>query len=470
MRSVWQDRAVSLVGAFVILCAVSPVQAQLGDPFETAAPSLAIVTTHSGTGSGFILEMDEKKYLITNEHVLRGGKPVTARLLSGDRLVFSTLEVADQCDLVRLLLIDQTVAGLQMAIDQPTIGDAVSVFGNSEGSGVVTAISGKILGIGPDRIEVDAAFVRGNSGSPILLQDGTVLAVATYVERGAHASDWIKSGTRFTKPRRFGMKLDNVEWIVLSEDDYFVRADALTDLHTYCIDVYDLLQADVYDTGNRYQAFSYSIEKNRSKFRRNHKFAQLLAEAVFKEHFPKGVEPPSFADCMSEAEVGLGTTMLDGKKSDNSLDIMVRVGEWLICIEQKVLSSEGSRQLKRYSDALSRRCSPSRLLCFYLTPDRKAGSDERWIPISHQDLLLSMAQVLRRRVLFPTARHNLRTLLWDLMLGPVAQDERWIDIFARHVKNVARDPDRYYAELSRWLNRYNIDQDCRKILMNLVEV
>ena len=280
MRSVWQDRAVSLVGAFVILCAVSPVQAQLGDPFETAAPSLAIVTTHSGTGSGFILEMDEKKYLITNEHVLRGGKPVTARLLSGDRLVFSTLEVADQCDLVRLLLIDQTVAGLQMAIDQPTIGDAVSVFGNSEGSGVVTAISGKILGIGPDRIEVDAAFVRGNSGSPILLQDGTVLAVATYVERGAHASDWIKSGTRFTKPRRFGMKLDNVEWIVLSEDDYFVRADALTDLHTYCIDVYDLLQADVYDTGNRYQAFSYSIEKNRSKFRRNHKFAQLLADAA----------------------------------------------------------------------------------------------------------------------------------------------------------------------------------------------
>lgn len=204
--------------------------------------------------------------------------------------------------------------------------------------------------------------------------------------------------------------------------------------------------------------------------RNPHGLGGMLAEAVFKEHFPKGVEPPSFADCMSEAEVGLGTTMLDGKKSDNSLDIMVRVGEWLICIEQKVLSSEGSRQLKRYSDALSRRCSPSRLLCFYLTPDRKAGSDERWIPISHQDLLLSMAQVLRRRVLFPTARHNLRTLLWDLMLGPVAQDERWIDIFARHVKNVARDPDRYYAELSRWLNRYNIDQDCRKILMNLVEV
>lgn len=204
--------------------------------------------------------------------------------------------------------------------------------------------------------------------------------------------------------------------------------------------------------------------------RNPHGLGGMLAESVFKEYFPKGLDIPSFANCQSEAEVGLGITRLEGEEWYNSLDIMVRAGDWIICVEQKVLSAEGSRQLKRYSDALTRRYDPNKLICFYLTPDRKAGSDDKWIPISHKDILLSMAQVLRRRVLYPTARHNLKTLLWDLMLGPVAQDDKWIDRFRRQVRNVSAQPDRYYAELSRWLNRYDIDQDSRKMLLTLVEV
>jgi len=204
--------------------------------------------------------------------------------------------------------------------------------------------------------------------------------------------------------------------------------------------------------------------------RNPHGLGGMLAESVFKEYFPKDLDTPSFSNCQSEAEVGLGITRLEGEEWYNSLDIMVRAEDWIICVEQKVLSAEGSRQLKRYSDALTRRFNPNKLLCFYLTPDRKTGSDDKWIPISHKDILLSMAQVLRRRVLYPTARHNLKTLLWDLMLGPVAQDDKWIDRFRRQVKNVSAQPDRYYAELSRWLNRYDIDQDSRKMLLTLVEV
>lgn len=204
--------------------------------------------------------------------------------------------------------------------------------------------------------------------------------------------------------------------------------------------------------------------------RNPHGLGGLLAEAVFKARLPDTMEPPSFANCISEAEVGLGTTIMDGDKSDNSLDIMVRAGEWVICVEQKVLSSEGHRQLERYSDALLGMFNPDRLACFYLTPYGKPGKDPRWIPISHQDLVLSMAQVLQRRVLFPTARYNLKTLLWDLMLGPVAQDEGWIKRFRGHVGKVAKQPNRYYADLSRWLSKYNIDQESRKALLNLVEV
>lgn len=204
--------------------------------------------------------------------------------------------------------------------------------------------------------------------------------------------------------------------------------------------------------------------------RNPHGLGGMLAEFVFKEYFPKELDPPSFANCQSEAEVELGITKLEGEELHNSLDIMVRAEDWIICVEQKISSAEGSRQLKRYSAALTRQFNLERLICFYLTPDRKAGSDDKWIPISHKDILLSMAQVLRRRVLFPTARHNLKALLWDLMLGPVAQDDKWIDRFRRQVKDVSAQPDRYYVEFSRWLNRYDIDQDCRKMLLTLVEV
>jgi serine protease Do len=48
------------------------------------------------------------------------------------------------------------------------INDWVTLVGNRRGGGVATQVSGTVLGIGPEKIEVNAQFQPGNSGSPVL--------------------------------------------------------------------------------------------------------------------------------------------------------------------------------------------------------------------------------------------------------------------------------------------------------------
>jgi serine protease Do len=61
------------------------------------------------------------------------------------------------------------------------IGDKVAVVGNRRGGGVATQVSGVVQGVGPDKVEVDAQFQPGNSGSPIMhVASGEVIGLAAY--------------------------------------------------------------------------------------------------------------------------------------------------------------------------------------------------------------------------------------------------------------------------------------------------
>jgi len=202
----------------------------------------------------------------------------------------------------------------------------------------------------------------------------------------------------------------------------------------------------------------------------SHGLGGVVCEAVFGDTFPPSMKPPSFKACTAEAEVDIGASRLkDGTTKGNSLDIMVSVEDWRLCIEQKILSPEGHNQLRNYRDRLTRRYDEDKLLLFYLTPDGRDGSDDVWIPISHGDLFVRIARVLRAKALFPTARHNLKSLLWDLMLGPIVQDEDWVRDFRRQVASVVADPERKYVSLSGWLSEYGIGQEERRVLLTLTE-
>ena len=247
--------------------------------FNVVRDSLAIITMRTGSGSGFICQMNGKKYLITNEHVTRGGQPFSAILLDGRKLSFQSIEVADDRDLARLEITESTVKGLTVSAKTQNINDPVFVFGNSAGSGVATSLSGKILGIGPVEVETDAPFVAGNSGSPIVDQNGEVIAVATSATLHSDPSDWVKQGTRFTNVRRFGVKIDGAPWKLFNQQDYFIRTHALIDIKTFCVDLYNLRFTDSFiDTIAFRYNYNFVIEKKRYLYFPN--FCKILSDAA----------------------------------------------------------------------------------------------------------------------------------------------------------------------------------------------
>ena len=179
--------------------------------FEEVKDKLVVIVCGDKTGSGFVVRDGGRPYLFTNAHVVRKGA-VIAQRLDGTRLRLGPRDEAVGRDMVRFALMDESVPAFDLAAGVPNIGDPVVVLGNSDGRGVVTEIRGKVIGVGPREIEVDAAFVIGNSGSPVLDRNGRVIGIATYLRDCRNDEDWSKKDTRFNGIRRFALRLLGTRW------------------------------------------------------------------------------------------------------------------------------------------------------------------------------------------------------------------------------------------------------------------
>lgn len=201
-----------------------------------------------------------------------------------------------------------------------------------------------------------------------------------------------------------------------------------------------------------------------------HGLKGLLAEAVFSPFFTEDTMP-DFSKCEVEEEVNLGQSDTEiAGKTGNFLDILIKAGKWRICIEQKILSAEGKEQLTRYKKKIHERFSTTNnILLIFLTPSGKEGSESDWQPLSHKTLITRLSEVLQSRLLYPVAQHNLRALIWDLMLGTVAHDKRWMSQFERQVKQVVDKTEKNYPQFVKWLSSQNIDRDERRSFLKIAE-
>ncbi len=183
--------------------------------FNSCRDKVAIMKVGKGNATGFVVKADGKTWLYTNEHVVHSAEKITAQCAEGPELEFAgAMEIASDRDLARLELKGQPPA-FELAQKVPDLGTEICVVGNSAGGGVLTELCGRVLGQGPVQIEIDAEFVKGNSGSPVFTRDMKVVGVATHVRRpniGAE-NGWISQDTRFSLPRRFAMRTDNVKWL-----------------------------------------------------------------------------------------------------------------------------------------------------------------------------------------------------------------------------------------------------------------
>jgi serine protease Do len=139
-------------------------------------------------GSGFIINPDG--LIVTNNHVIRDARRITVTLDDGQTLP-ATVVGADPRTDIALLKIDAHHALPYVELGnssnvQP--GEWVIAIGNPFGlsetvtAGIVSALS-RDIGAGPydQFIQVDAPINEGNSGGPLLTQDGKVVGMNTAI-------------------------------------------------------------------------------------------------------------------------------------------------------------------------------------------------------------------------------------------------------------------------------------------------
>jgi Trypsin-like peptidase domain len=218
--------------ALALACGLFFTNANAAEPETGAAKlvreyrdGLVFVEGKAGKGSGFIAEVKGKKFLFTNAHVLAGIKNAKFELLDRTPVQIGASFAAVGHDMVAVtVLAGGTALPSVASVDKETsIGDDVVVLGNAEGAGVVNLLQGKLTGIGPNLVEVDAPFVPGNSGSPIIhVPTGKVIGIATYLTIK-------KTGPREEKVRRFGYRLDSVQkWQPIEWNRFYAEADAMS--------------------------------------------------------------------------------------------------------------------------------------------------------------------------------------------------------------------------------------------------
>lgn len=135
-----------------------------------------------GLGSGFVLPGN---LVVTNRHVVEEPRAVTVNTWDGRSLRAEVTGIAVDSDLAILQLadvVDLPVADLR---DKAVaVGEAVIAVGYPGGGPatvstgeVVALVEGELLDEPADVIRVDAEIRQGNSGGPLLDEDGRVIGV-----------------------------------------------------------------------------------------------------------------------------------------------------------------------------------------------------------------------------------------------------------------------------------------------------
>jgi hypothetical protein len=226
-----------------------------GDLVQKHPDCFVVVKDGSASGSGFICRDAQKTWLFTNVHVAAGMKNPQFSRLDGSLLRVTTAEAGGGRDVMRFGVADsaqplsaQPLEILQNVDASARIGDDVVVLGNSGGGGVVTALAGKLIGIGPDRVEVNAEFIPGNSGSPILhVPSGKVIGIATYLTK--RYEEFSGDNARTDKAavatvRRFGYRIDGIQkWEPVNWTAFHAEAEQIRQISALTSDVFDFLEA-----------------------------------------------------------------------------------------------------------------------------------------------------------------------------------------------------------------------------------
>lgn len=162
-----------------------------------------------GAGSGFVI--DDRGYIVTNNHVVADATRVTVVFYDGTEEEAEVMGTDPYSDLavLRVETLPDGVHSLPLGdSDQVQVGEQVIAIGNpfalssSMTSGIVSAV-GRTIASGttsfsiPQAIQTDAAINPGNSGGPLLNMSGEVIGVNAQIATNGSDSN---AGVGFAIP------------------------------------------------------------------------------------------------------------------------------------------------------------------------------------------------------------------------------------------------------------------------------
>ena len=172
------------VGMFLALLALfiacSGAETPPADVLATTQPSIVRILTPNGSGTGFIVA--ENGLVITNRHVVEGNRNVIVRLYTGEQYEGAVTQLHASLDLAYVeIQSNQTFAALAIGDSSDvSVGQTVIAIGYplADDLGLDPTISkGIISAMRDDYLQTDASLNPGNSGGPLLTEDGKVIGL-----------------------------------------------------------------------------------------------------------------------------------------------------------------------------------------------------------------------------------------------------------------------------------------------------
>jgi putative serine protease PepD len=191
------------------VAATTPTATQIYQRDSTGVVSIKAVTAE-GEDSGTGIVLNEQGLILTNDHVVEGASSIVAGPGKSSSVTRTATLVGEEAnDDLALIKIDPSGLGLKplnlVSSSSVQVGDPVYAIGNPYGldetltRGIVSALNREIAA--PDgakitgAIQTDAALNPGNSGGPLLNEQGEVIGVNSQIASDAARSEGSQPGS-----------------------------------------------------------------------------------------------------------------------------------------------------------------------------------------------------------------------------------------------------------------------------------
>ena len=124
----------------------------------------------------------------------------------------------------------------------------------------------------------------------------------------------------------------------------------------------------------------------------SHKLGDIFLKRFLREVFSSD----KFGDIDQVDVEGMDLTSVEIQREWKNIDVLIKLDNVVVCVENKVLSKEHSNQLKRYKDIIEHQFPNHHQTFVYLTPEGESSEteSETYEPISYEFIVNTLERII----------------------------------------------------------------------------